>query len=174
MFRTLQSDAQHVQNFAEAYVRNRVRVPMRQQYDGALATRRKPARIHQIIFRIRRFHRRREPQELRGRSFHFSFELRIWDFAGGENLHVAFLNPEIGRPGVGIKLIAGGDDAAVEVDEDLRWITRSLSRLPAIPARPVPRKLHAPVERTHHAVVVYRSQTVFPVVHPLCVMRGHG
>ena len=44
-------DAQHVQHAAEAVVGDRVGIPVWQQDDGAPSSCRKPARVHQIIFR---------------------------------------------------------------------------------------------------------------------------
>src|SRR5580658_9115410 len=91
----------------------------------------------------------------------------------GENLYLALLQPEVGRRLVGVKLIAVGDDAPVEIDEELRRIVRGLPRLPAIAARPVLRIFQPPLQRTHHAIIVHRSKPVLPVIHPLCVARRH-
>src|SRR6202040_1716458 len=92
----------------------------------------------------------------------------------GEHPNFTLLQSKVGGLLVGEKFIAGGDNAAVEIHQELRWVFGYLSRLPAIAARPVPRKFQAPVERTHHTVVVHRGELVLPVIHPLCVARGHG
>ena len=65
-------DAEQVQDFAQADVSDSVGVPVRQKHEGAVSPRRKPAGVHQIIFRIRRFYRRREAQKLGEGSLHFA------------------------------------------------------------------------------------------------------
>ena len=72
-------------------------------------------------------HRRRESQELGVSSPHLCFEFWIGNLACGENFHGAILQAEIGWCLIGKKIIAGSDDAPVEVHEKLRGI---LNRLP--------------------------------------------
>ena len=70
-----------VEHTAQADVGERIRVPVRQQDYGSPSPRRKPARVHQIIFRIRRRHRRGESQKFRIGSLYLGLEFRVGNFA---------------------------------------------------------------------------------------------
>ncbi len=167
-------DAQHVQHAAEADVGDCVGVPVGKKNDGASSAGWKPAGIYQIVFRIWRCHRGGEAQKLGVSSFYFGFELGVGNFAGGENFYFAGFEAEIVRALVGVKLVAGSYDAAVEIHEEFGGVGGSLPRLPAIAARPVACEVEAPIEGTDDAVVVHRGEAVLPVVHPLRVAGRHG
>jgi hypothetical protein len=68
---------------------------MRKQNNGTAAASRKPAGIHQIIFSVGRFYRGCKAQELRVCTFYFSFEIRVGNFARGEDLHFTIFQAEI-------------------------------------------------------------------------------
>ena len=87
---------------------------MRQKDDGAASADWKPAGVHQIIFGIGRGDRRSETQKIAVRATNFFFEAWIGNFAGAEDLNFAALQPEIGWLLVGVKNIAGADDAVIE------------------------------------------------------------
>jgi len=69
-------------------------------------------------FWIRRSRRRSEPQKFAEGAFYFRFEFWIRNFAGGKNLHLARLQAEVAGLYVGIKLVAGGDNATVVIQND--------------------------------------------------------
>jgi hypothetical protein len=70
---------------------------VRQQDHGAASARRKPARVHQIIFGKRRCDRRGEAQKLGMSAANFFFQPRVGHFAGAEHLNLAALQTEIRR-----------------------------------------------------------------------------
>jgi hypothetical protein len=164
---------QHIHQLAQRHVGNRIRIPVRQKNQRPPPLSREPARVHHIVLRIRRAHRRRESQKVGRRSLDLRLQLRVGHLARAENLHIPALQPEVRRNFIGIKVVAGGNNALIEINEKLRGILRRMPRTPAIAARPLPRPLRPPFQRTHHAVIVHRSQPVFPVIHPLCIARGH-
>ena len=135
--------------------------------------RRKPARIHQIVLDIRRLCWRSEPKKLAVCSLHFGFQPGIGHFARGENLYLASLQAVVAGHRIRIEFVAVRDNAPVGVEKELLRILRHLSGRKAVAARPVPRPLEAPLQRTHHAVVVHRREPVLPVIHPLCVAGRH-
>src|SRR5271157_5225887 len=109
----------------------------------------------------------------------FFFEARIRHFARAEHLNLAALQAEIRRFLVGVKVVTRPNDAIVEAREIFQQIARALSRAvywyrrTAVAAGPVVCPIEAPVQRTHHAVIVHRREPGLPVVHPLSVARGH-
>ena len=106
-------DAHQVQHPAQSGVSHGIGIPMRQQHHGPPPARRKPARVHQIVFRIRRVHRRGEAQEISVRAANFRFQPRVRHFPRAEDLDFATLKAKIRRRRIGIKLVARGDDALV-------------------------------------------------------------
>src|ERR1700675_1863999 len=106
----------------------------------------------------------------------FFFEARVRHFARAEHLNLAALQPEIHRLLVGVKVVAGLDDAIVETGEifqQSRVLPRALSGRTAVAAGPALCPIQPPVQWTHHAVIVHRREPGFPVVHPWSVARGH-
>src|SRR5262249_32972951 len=93
--------------------------------------------------------------------------------AGGENLHLARFEAKIARPRIGVELVTRSENATVVVDDVFLGIFRRLPWPVTIAAGPVARPLYAPLQRSDDAVVVHRGEAVLPVVHPLCVARGH-
>ena len=90
-------DAHQVKDAAQPGVGQRVGIPVRQQHQGATSASRKPAGIHQVIFRIGRAHRRRKSQELRVGSANFDFQFWIGHFARAEDLNFAALQAKVHR-----------------------------------------------------------------------------
>jgi hypothetical protein len=74
---------------------------------------------------------------------------------------------------VGEELVAGGNGAQVVLADVALTLLIGLMRQEAVTARPIPRPLNAPLQRTHHAVVVHRGEPGFPVVHPASVEGRH-
>ena len=109
-------NTQHIQEFAQAHIGDGIGVPVRKENDCAAPSRGKPARIYQIIFGIWRFHRRSEAQEIRERAFYLRFQLRVGNFPRGEDFNFTRLQAKIGWRLVGKELVAGDDDATIEIN----------------------------------------------------------
>src|SRR5208337_2985603 len=86
---------------------------------------------------------------------------------------LAALYAEIRRLLVGVEVIADANDAVVEAAKIFQQIAGALPRRSAVAAGPVLGPIQSPVQRTHHAVIVHRGKAGLPIVHPLCVARGH-
>src|ERR1700747_1496496 len=164
---------QQVENLAQRGVGDGIRVPVWKQNDRAAATSRKPARIREIVLRVRRSHRRSETKKVSEGPAHFCFKFRVWNFARTEDLHLAALEPEIGWDAIGIELVAPRDAALVVIRKELLRIRGYLAGGNAVAARPVAGEFDTPLQWAEHANVVDRSEPGFPVVHPFGVARSH-
>src|SRR5581483_2573060 len=155
------SDAESVKDPAEGIVTESIRIPLRQYHYGAAASRRKPARVGKVVFRVRTPHRRGEAQELGGAVVlrGGAIPAEIWfDFAA--------LQIEIGGRAIGKEVVAGAHEALVQVAEEARGSGIVRCRSGAVHARPAARPFHPPLERTDHAIGIPRGKAGLPRVHP--------
>src|SRR5208283_4245710 len=83
------------------------------------------------------------------------------------------LQTKIFRLLVRVKVVACLNDVIVAAREIFQQFARSPTSWPAVAARPAVGPIESPFQRTHDAIVVYRGELGFPVVHPLSVPRGH-
>src|SRR5690242_740023 len=90
------------------------------------------------------------------------------------DLYFILLQAKVGGPLVGIELIAVGDNAAVVIQDEFLGILRRVAGSIPVAARPFVRPVQAPLQRTHHTIIVHRGEPVLPVVHPLCVAGRHA
>jgi hypothetical protein len=150
-------NAKAVEQRAKSVVSNAVGVPVRQNNHGTVALSRKPARIHQIIFRIRRPHRRGEAQK---HAFTFGL-LLVAIAAGGKKFNLALLQAEVGGRLVREELITSRDDAVVQPMKVIFIFSFSGGTI-SIYQRPALCPFHAPFQRAHHAVGISRGETGLP------------
>ena len=114
---------------AQRVVAEGVGIPLRQHHDGLLGPRgvlvrgrRIPARIHQVVFGIRRALGRGEAQKLRRRSLALGRLLldrrvlgqRFRADVGGEQLRMPLFQPEVGGPLVAKEDVAVADEQLVD------------------------------------------------------------
>src|SRR5208282_4707303 len=137
------SNAEEVQHAAQAGVGHGVGVPMRQEHESVPPSGGKPPRIDQIVFWIRRAHRRSKTKKAGVGATHFFFQRGIGYLARAEDLYLAPLQAEIDRPGVGVELVAGSHDALVVFAEKLLAIFWPAGE--AVAAGPIARPFHAPL-----------------------------
>ncbi len=118
-----------VEQPAQHIVAEPIRVPLRQHHDRLLGPRRVfvrrgriPARVHQIVFRVRRPLRRGKPQILRLRELTFGCLLanrcvlgqRLRPHVGRKQLGIALFQPEVRRPRIAKELAAMPDEDLVD------------------------------------------------------------
>src|SRR6185437_1416584 len=107
-------NSQPVQHWSQPVMAEAVRVPLRQHHDRALPFfRRKPARIHQVVLRIRTSRWRGKPQELAVAAANLVFQFWLRDLARAEHLKLTPLEAEVGWLLVREELVAIGDGPAV-------------------------------------------------------------
>jgi len=166
-------DAQHVEGVAERGVGQGVGIPVGEQHDGPSSAGGKPAGIDQIVFGKGRAHGRGEAEEMSIGAANLVFEAGVRDLAGAEDADFAALEAEVGGGGIGVELVAVGDDAAVVIEEKFFAVAGDVAGGIAVAARPVAGPLRAPLQRPDNAIVVNRGEAGLPIVHPLLVARRH-
>ena len=120
-------------------------IPLRQHDHRAPATGRKPARIHRVVFRVERFHRRGEAQEQSGLVANLSSSSgRAWLPVEHRRIGEP-LETEIGRSFVAEELVAVGDDSLVQGKEKFFAVLPGGGRFAADP-RPSAAPLQTPFE----------------------------
>lgn len=161
-------NAKAVEQRAQRIVSDAVRIPVRQNDHCAIAVCGKPAGIHQIVFRIRRAHRRGEPQK-------HALALRCLIAsvaAGGKELDFALLQAEIRGRFVGKELITTRDNAIIQPVQ-ITFIFGFRTGTIAVHQRPALGPFHAPLQRTHNPVGIARGETGLPCIHPFLIKAGH-
>src|ERR1019366_3487148 len=107
----------------------------------------------------------------------FVFRLLLGSVAASvEEFDLALFQPEIRWDLVGLELVAMGDNVIVgcrPVGQHPGFVTLVLRRKEVLQGGPAARPFRTPLERTHHAVIVARGHTIFPVVHPAAVTFSH-
>src|SRR5579864_3307403 len=103
-----------IKNSRQTVVTERVGIPLRKEYQRTFlscrrAFCRKPARVGQIVLRIRRADRGSKTKKLAVAAADFFFQLGVGNLTRAEDLHLAFFQAKIRRLFVGEKLVARGD-----------------------------------------------------------------
>ena len=165
-----------------------VGIPLRHHHDGLpgprgifVSGRGIPARIRQVIFRVRRALGRGEAQKLRGRELSLGglllercvFGKGFRADVGGVELRVPLFKTEVRGALVAKKHVAVADKELVDTDHGgfgLLLVALNPGRGNRI-AKTVRFKkgrdpLEAPLQRAHHAVFVARGQPRLPGIHP--------
>src|SRR6202049_1854292 len=138
---------EQIEHVTKTHVGNCVRVPVRQENDGAASSGGKPPRVHQIVLWIWRSHGRSKAKEIRRSALDLGCKLEIRNFARAENLYFTVFQPVVVGALIGVKRITVRNNPTVPLDEKLLGIVWDLSRTPAISARPIPGPLHRSEER---------------------------
>src|ERR1700736_4962056 len=79
---------EQIEHATKTHVGNCVRVPVRQENDGAGSSGGKPTRVHQIVLWIRPSHGRGETKEICRSALDLGFKLEILNFARAEDLYL--------------------------------------------------------------------------------------
>ena len=166
-------DAAQVKDAAQSIVAEGVGIPLRQHDHGAAATGGKPARVHEVVFRVERFHWRSEAQEQPRFVCEPQFVFRFGLAASGVQAYRQPLKVKISRLFVAIKLIAVSYELLVQIKKVTLSVFRGGGCF-AVDSRPAPAPLQTPFEWARHAIGIARGQPVFPAVHPFLVAFQHG
>src|SRR6202023_2877901 len=108
----------------------------------------------QIVLWIRCSHGRGKAKEIRRCSLDLGFKLEVRNLACAENLYFTVFQPVVVGAVIGVERITIRNNSTGPLDEKLLGCVWVCPRAPALSAWPIPCPLHAPLQRTHHAVVV--------------------
>src|SRR5260370_34398186 len=118
---------EQIEHATKTHVGNCVRVPVRQENDGAASSGGKPPRVHPIIFWIRRSHGRSKAKEIRRCSLDLGLKLEIRNFARAEHLYFTVFQSVVVGTVVGVECITvRSEEHTSELQSHLNLVCRLL------------------------------------------------